>query len=86
MEKSKEVMVKRETFIAKVRPFYEITDLVKIIVGIRRAGKSVLLAQIADELRQSGIDKNRIIFINFEFFFVFKHLFNPFFVQTKNFS
>jgi len=73
MEKSKEVMVKRETFIAKVRPFYEITDLVKIIVGIRRAGKSVLLAQIADELRQSGIDKNRIIFINFEFF-EFSHL------------
>jgi predicted AAA+ superfamily ATPase len=44
-----------------------------IIIGIHRAGKSVLLSQIADELRLNGVDKNRIIFINFEFF-EFSHL------------
>jgi len=48
-------------------------DLVKVIIGIRRCGKSVLLSQIATELADRGVDKNRIIFINFELF-EFAHL------------
>jgi len=61
-------MIKREQFISPIRPFYEIMDLVKVIIGIRRCGKSVLLMQIADELRENGIDEKHIIFINFELF------------------
>jgi predicted AAA+ superfamily ATPase len=61
-------MIKREQFLAPIRPFYSTTDLVKVIIGIRRAGKSVLLTQIADEIRQSGVDDNHIILINFELF------------------
>jgi predicted AAA+ superfamily ATPase len=37
-------MIKRDFFLKSIRPFYEITDLVKAITGIRRCGKSVLLS------------------------------------------
>ena len=40
-------MVKREMAIESIRPFYFAMDIVKVITGIRRAGKSVLLSQIA---------------------------------------
>ena len=66
-------MITRENFLKPIRPFYEIMDLVKVIIGMRRCGKSVLLSQIATELSERGIDKNRIIFINFELF-EFAHL------------
>ncbi|MDR1453202.1 MAG: ATP-binding protein [Candidatus Margulisbacteria bacterium] len=66
-------MLKREQFLRPVRPFWEITDLVKVIIGIRRSGKSVLLEQIADELRAKGVDDGHIIAINFEFI-EFAHL------------
>jgi predicted AAA+ superfamily ATPase len=61
-------MIKRERFLKSIRPFYENTDLVKVIYGIRRAGKSVLLTQIAAELKAKGINEKYILFINFELF------------------
>lgn len=61
-------MIKREHHIKPIRPFYFVMDLVKIITGVRRSGKSVLLSQIADEVRESGVDESRIIYINFELF------------------
>jgi len=66
-------MIIRECFLTPIRPFYEIMDLVKVIIGIRRCGKSVLLSQIAAELSERGIDNEHIIFINFELF-EFAHL------------
>jgi len=59
-------MLTREHIISVIRPFYEITDLVKVLLGVRRAGKSVLLSQIAEELSKKGIDSEYIISINFE--------------------
>lgn len=59
-------MIKREKYLKKIRPFYE-QDLIKVITGIRRCGKSVILNQIMDELRQSGVKDEQIIYINFEF-------------------
>jgi len=59
-------LIKRERAIESIRPFYFAMDIVKVITGIRRAGKSVLLSQIADELRAAGINDDKIIFINFE--------------------
>jgi len=56
----------RENIIRSIRPFYEIPDLVKVLIGIRRSGKSVLLSQIADELLKKEIDSEHIISINFE--------------------
>ena len=46
-------MIKREHYLKKIRPFYD-SDLVKIITGIRRCGKSVIKDQIEEELRQDG--------------------------------
>ena len=40
-------MVKREMYLKKIRPFYHL-DLIKVITGIRRCGKSVLLQQIKE--------------------------------------
>lgn len=41
-------------------------DLIKVITGIRRCGKSVLLMQIMNELKDAGIEENKIVYINFE--------------------
>ena len=58
-------MLKRELYLSKIREFYD-SNLVKILVGIRRCGKSVILRQIIDELRDKGICNDHIIYVNFE--------------------
>jgi len=55
----------REEYLERIRPFYE-SDLVKVLIGIRRCGKSVLLKQIEVELINEGIDESHIIYLNFE--------------------
>ena len=60
-------MLLREDYLSKIRGFYD-SDLIKILVGIRRCGKSVILNQIIEELKvKRKIDEDHIIFINFEF-------------------
>ena len=59
------MFIKRERYLSKIRPFYEV-DLIKVLTGVRRCGKSVLLTQIKDELLQKGIDEAHIIEVNFE--------------------
>ena len=59
-------MLVREEYLSKIRGFYD-SNLIKILVGIRRCGKSVILNQIIDELKtKRQIDDEHIIFINFE--------------------
>ena len=58
-------MVKREMYLKKIRPFYHL-DLIKVITGIRRCGKSVLLQQIKEELLAEGIREDQILYLNFE--------------------
>ena len=55
-------MIKREHYIRQIRPFYE-SNLIKIITGIRRCGKSVIMDQIESELRQDG---KKTLKLNFE--------------------
>ena len=57
-------MIIREKYLKDIRPFYN-EDLIKVITGIRRCGKSTLLLQIVDELKKT-IKDNHIIYINFE--------------------
>ncbi|MDR1100781.1 MAG: ATP-binding protein [Clostridiales bacterium] len=52
--------IKRESYLKQIRPFVD-TDLVKVLIGFRRSGKSVLLEQIRDELKSQNI-----IYVNFE--------------------
>ena len=55
-------MIIRERYISQIRPFYE-SDLIKVITGIRRCGKSVVLEQIKNELVAQG---KEILYLNFE--------------------
>ena len=55
-------MITRKHYIDPIRPFFE-SDLIKVITGIRRCGKSVILSQIADEFRAQG---KTVLSINFE--------------------
>lgn len=59
-------MLIREKYLSKIRGFYHTESLIKIIYGMRRSGKSVILNQIMDEIVASGINKSNIIYINFE--------------------
>lgn len=58
-------MLKREMYLSRIRGFYD-SDLIKILVGIRRCGKSVILKQIMHELKEKEIDDKHIIYVNFE--------------------
>ncbi|SHK99589.1 ATP-binding protein [Anaerotignum lactatifermentans] len=58
-------MIKREMYMKRIRPFIG-NDLIKVMTGIRRAGKSVMLELIQEELIASGIDADNFICINFE--------------------
>ena len=59
-------MLIREKYLSKIRGFYHTESLIKIIYGMRRSGKSVILNQIKDELINQGIKEDNIIYINFE--------------------
>lgn len=59
-------MLKRELYLKKIRDFYD-SNLIKILVGIRRSGKSVILEQIIEEIKDKDVDKEHIIYINFEY-------------------
>ncbi|MBD5485680.1 MAG: ATP-binding protein [Lachnospiraceae bacterium] len=68
-------MVKRELYLERIRPFYD-SEMIKVITGIRRCGKSTLMQQIMDEIRQHDIADDHIIYINFENY-KYKKLGNP---------
>ena len=57
--------LKREQYLKQIRPYYD-SDIIKVITGVRRSGKSVLLETIRDELIQRGISGEQIIYINLE--------------------
>jgi hypothetical protein len=58
-------MIKREMYMVRIRPFIG-SDLIKVMTGIRRSGKSVMLELIKQELMESGISISQFISINFE--------------------
>lgn len=58
-------MIKREIYLKRIRPFYE-SEMVKVITGIRRCGKSTIMRQIIEEIQDNGVEADHIIYINFE--------------------
>ena len=58
-------MIKRELYMKRIRPFIG-TELIKVMTGIRRCGKSVMLDLIKEELVESGVSPAQFISINFE--------------------
>lgn len=57
---------KRENYLNKIRGFYDDSDTIKVITGIRRCGKSFFLDSIMDELREKGIKEKDIICIKLD--------------------
>ena len=58
-------MIRRNLYLDKIRPFID-QDLIKVLIGLRRSGKTILLSQIRDLLLERGVPKENIIEINFE--------------------
>lgn len=59
------IMINRELYVKKIRPFID-KNIVKVLTGIRRCGKSTLLELVKKELIIRGVSLNQIISINFE--------------------
>ena len=59
-------LYKREKYLKKIRPFYDTEDLIKVITGVRRCGKSSLMKTICEELESAGIKDEQIIYIDLD--------------------
>lgn len=56
----------RENYLKKIRDFYHATDIIKVITGVRRCGKSCLMETIAYELKEYGISAENIIYFDLD--------------------
>lgn len=59
-------LYKREKYLSKIRGFYHATDIIKVITGLRRCGKSSIMELISKELVSNGVNKENIIFIKLD--------------------
>jgi predicted AAA+ superfamily ATPase len=57
---------KRENYLRKIRGFYDDDDIIKVITGVRRCGKSILMETIANEIRDKGVPETNIIYIDLD--------------------
>lgn len=57
-------LYKRENYLRKIRGFYHDTGMIKVITGVRRCGKSCLMHTIADEILETGVSPENIVFID----------------------
>lgn len=69
-------MLIRKKYLNRIKPYYE-SELIKVITGIRRSGKSTILRQIIAEIKEEIKDDSRIILYDFEDFSNEKYLINP---------
>lgn len=60
-------MIRREKYLKELQPYIN-RPIIKVITGIRRAGKSELLKMIREELKQQDVSEEQIVYINFESF------------------
>ncbi len=60
------MLFKREKYLKKIRPFYYADDIIKVITGVRRSGKSSLMEMIIDEIKGSGVEDDSIIYIDLD--------------------
>lgn len=59
-------LYRRENYLKKIRGFYNDTDMIKVITGVRRCGKSSLMKTIIDELRESGVSEKNLILLDLD--------------------
>ena len=55
-------LYKREKYLSRIRGFYHATDIIKVLTGLRRCGKSSIMELISKELVSNGVNKENIIF------------------------
>lgn len=60
-------MIQRTKYLEKILPFID-KPLIKVIIGVRRSGKTVLLSQIREHIAKSGVPENQLVNLNFESF------------------
>ncbi|WP_276930252.1 ATP-binding protein [Faecalibaculum rodentium] len=60
-------MIPRELYMKQIRPFID-QDVIKVLTGVRRSGKSVLLSLIQEELKSRGVSPSQFVRFNFESF------------------
>ena len=56
----------REKYLKKIRGFYRSNDIIKVITGVRRCGKSTLMKMVADELEAQGVPAERILYLDLD--------------------
>jgi hypothetical protein len=59
-------LYRRENYLKKIRGFYHDSEMIKVITGVRRCGKSSLMKTIIDELKNSGVPDKNIIFMDMD--------------------
>ncbi len=60
------ILYKREEYLKRIRGFYHDTEIIKVITGVRRCGKSSLMLTIKEELLNNGINEENCIFIDLD--------------------
>jgi len=66
MKNTKTKLYKRENYLNMIRGFYDDVDMIKVITGVRRCGKSSLMEMIRDEISENGISDENIIYIHLD--------------------
>ena len=61
-----ENLYKRELYLSKIRPFVEDEDMIKVLTGVRRCGKSSIMQLICNELIENNVSKENIVYINLD--------------------
>lgn len=56
----------RENYLRKIRGFYRADDIIKVITGVRRCGKSSIMQMVAEELKSAGVPADHIIYLDLE--------------------
>ena len=59
------MLIKRNQYLENIRRFYE-SNLIKVLTGVRRCGKSSIMQLICNELIENGVSKNNIVYINLD--------------------
>lgn len=60
------MIYKRENYLNKIRGFYDDNEMIKVITGVRRCGKSSLILSIIEELKAKGVNEDNIISIDLD--------------------
>lgn len=60
------ILFKRENYLNKIRAFYNDSEIIKVITGVRRCGKSSLMKTIVEELKDNGAKEDNIVFLDLD--------------------